>query len=922
MTKKSIMSKTLSVFLVCLLMIGLFPMHVFAENSETVTTVYQFEQALNDEEVSEMHISGNLIYKSELNTDKTIVIDSGSVLTWNMKTGNFEAGLLVINGKFVVQTQNSVVSRLHVYGTVENNGEIEAPTGGNCYWHAATTGDGSFVGMDRTYVDYGTLPEAMIPDVCKINLIKDITQTYNTYVTLDESKLSPGNTVTPQVSNLIDGVNVAEVFDIEWENPPSTSPLSNEPSYTIPVSMGGEKLRVSVTCKPGYAFVSTSGTRGTITSEDYEFQKIDLDIIYVDGVNGSNSNIGSIDEPVQTLIYALSNINDNGTIIMLNDYNSEIDKMYWFTIVKNVTIKGYGSEKINIEFEDDVFVTDGKTLTFENIDFGSSAVFFYKYNTSYQGEGNITFNDVTGSRVFVDDTKDVTISNSVIGGRFNPLGNLSINNSTVTGGFSCSNFVSTSDVNLSLNSCMVISDSITVDASNPVTVHPADLDNGELVIQLPSFNSSYESSFILDDTQNGKYALKCRETSNGAYLVVAEKASAQGPFHIAFVPEEEGEIAVNTAQNNYVAVPDGNGFTASSAVWSGYSDVQGKKWTAGDSPELIVTLSADNLTDSQDDYYFDDDFNPEEFTFYQWQDITQSPDEFYDNQYVISSLTVDIKDGQGVSSDGKTFTFTLVFPDISHNCVKINYVAPTCTTSGNIEYWYCNCCNKCFKDESLTKEISKDETVINSLNHSKTTLVNAKKATCTEDGYSGDVKCDLCQEIIKYGNVIPALGHNYDKSEFNWSENGKTCLVTFTCKNCGDIKTLNADISFTVKTEPTCTQKGVTAYKATVEFNGNVYTDIKNIADISETGHRFKDGVCLICGEKQENDNSETVTKAPGTTGDNNAADNDAVSKNDSEKSPQTGFNYVSVILTAIFIALTVFILACVTVNRKKFSIK
>lgn len=222
-------------------MIGLFPMHVFAENSETVTTVYQFEQALNDEGVSEIHISGNLIYKSELNTDKTIVIDSGSVLTWNMKTGNFEAGLLVINGKFVVKTQNSVVSRLHVYGTIENNGEIEAPTGGNCYWHAATTGDGSFVGMDRTYVDYGTLPEAMIHDVCKINLIKDITQTYNTYVTLDESKLSPGNTVTPQVSNLIDGVNVAEVFDIEWENPPSTSPLSNEPSYTIPVSMGGEK---------------------------------------------------------------------------------------------------------------------------------------------------------------------------------------------------------------------------------------------------------------------------------------------------------------------------------------------------------------------------------------------------------------------------------------------------------------------------------------------------------------------------------------------------------------------------------------------------------------------------------------------------------------------------------------------------------
>lgn len=920
--KKSIMSKTLAAFLACLLMIGLLPMQAFAKNSEAVTTVYQFEQALNDEDITEIHISNNLTYQSELNTDKTIIIDSGSTLTWNMKTGDFEAALLVVNGKFVVKTQNSVVSRLHVYGTVENNGEIEAPAGGNCYWHATTTGSGSFVGMDRTYVDYGTLPEAMIPDVCKINLIKDITQTYNTYVTLDESKLSPGNTVTPQVSNLIDGVNVAEVFDIEWENPPSTSPLSNEPTYTIPVSMGGEKLRVSVTCKPGYAFVSTSGTRGTITSEDYEVQKIDLDTIYVDGINGSNSNIGSIDEPVQTLIYALNNISDNGTIVLLNDYNTEIDKMYWFTIVKNVTIKGYGAEKINIEFEDDVFVTNGKTLTFENVDFGSSAVFFYKYNTSYQGEGNITFNDVTGSRVFVDDAKDVTISNSVIGGRFNPLGTLSIINSSVTGGFSCSNFVGTGDINLSLNSCMVISDSITVDESNPITVHPADLDNGELVIQLPSFNSSYESSFILDDTQNGKYALKCRETSNGAYLVVSERASAQGPLHVAFVPEEEEKIAVNTAQNNYVAVPDGNGFTVSSAVWSGYSDAQGKKWTAGDSPELTITLTADNVTDNQNDYYFDDDFNPDEFTFYEWQDITQSAEKFYDDQYVISSLTVDVKEGQGVSADSKSFTFTLVFPDISHNCVKINYAAPTCTTSGNIEYWYCDCCNKCFKDELLTKEISKGETVINPLNHNKTTLVNAKKATCTEDGYSGDVKCDLCQEIIKYGNVISALGHNYDKSEFNWSQNGRNCLVTFTCKNCSDSKTVNADISFTIKTEPTCTQKGVTSYKATVEFNGNVYTDIKNIADISERGHSFKDGVCLICGEKQDNSNSGSATDVPSTDVGNSTNDNNQLNNNNSEKSPQTGVQYINVVSAIILTALIIFVITGVINKRKRYSVK
>lgn len=39
---------------------------------------------------------------------------------------------------------------------------------------------------------------------------------------------------------------------------------------------------------------------------------------------------------------------------------------------------------------------------------------------------------------------------------------------------------------------------------------------------------------------------------------------------------------------------------------------------------------------------------------------------------------------------------------------------------------------------------------------------NAKKPTCTEDGYSGDLVCDACGEIIQRGTIISALGHNYE----------------------------------------------------------------------------------------------------------------------------------------------------------------
>ena len=57
-----------------------------------------------------------------------------------------------------------------------------------------------------------------------------------------------------------------------------------------------------------------------------------------------------------------------------------------------------------------------------------------------------------------------------------------------------------------------------------------------------------------------------------------------------------------------------------------------------------------------------------------------------------------------------------------------------------------------------------------SLGH-KTQLMDAKAATCTEDGYTGDEVCTICQEVVKKGEVIPATGHDY--------KDGK-------CTNCGE----------------------------------------------------------------------------------------------------------------------------------------
>ena len=40
-------------------------------------------------------------------------------------------------------------------------------------------------------------------------------------------------------------------------------------------------------------------------------------------------------------------------------------------------------------------------------------------------------------------------------------------------------------------------------------------------------------------------------------------------------------------------------------------------------------------------------------------------------------------------------------------------------------------------------------------------LKNAKPATCTEDGYTGDEVCKTCGETVTKGEVVKATGHHY-----------------------------------------------------------------------------------------------------------------------------------------------------------------
>lgn len=46
--------------------------------------------------------------------------------------------------------------------------------------------------------------------------------------------------------------------------------------------------------------------------------------------------------------------------------------------------------------------------------------------------------------------------------------------------------------------------------------------------------------------------------------------------------------------------------------------------------------------------------------------------------------------------------------------------------------------------------------------HEHTSEVDQKDPTCTTDGYTGDIVCDECGEVIEEGTIIPAPGHNME----------------------------------------------------------------------------------------------------------------------------------------------------------------
>ena len=89
-----------------------------------------------------------------------------------------------------------------------------------------------------------------------------------------------------------------------------------------------------------------------------------------------------------------------------------------------------------------------------------------------------------------------------------------------------------------------------------------------------------------------------------------------------------------------------------------------------------------------------------------------------------------------------------------HKLMKVEARKATCTEDGNKEYYVCSSCKKLFADADIGKEINKEDTVVKATGH-KVVKDSAVPATTTTTGLSEGSHCSVCGQIIVAQKVIP-----------------------------------------------------------------------------------------------------------------------------------------------------------------------
>lgn len=142
-------------------------------------------------------------------------------------------------------------------------------------------------------------------------------------------------------------------------------------------------------------------------------------------------------------------------------------------------------------------------------------------------------------------------------------------------------------------------------------------------------------------------------------------------------------------------------------------------------------------------------------------------------------------------------TLTAKWTKLTHKLEAVGSKVPTCLEDGNIYYFKCTDCGKLYRDVAGEEELSEEDVAVPAKGH-ELEKVEAKEATCTENGNAVHYKCKSCgklyldaagkEELTEEEVAILAKGHELEKveaKEATCTENGNASH--YKCVLCGKL---------------------------------------------------------------------------------------------------------------------------------------
>ena len=865
--------RVLSILMMLCLALTLLPVSVWAADSVAeVSTKEELNAALSNASVTEIHIIADMTYNDPLNAIKPVQVNEGVTLT--------------------ISAYDTTVS-----GTIVNNGTVKVTSKWVCLWKAQTAGTGKLIGGTdswgdpSTYVDYGCVPETML-DGRRINIVKDISQAVTAAL---PDTMQTGDTINVTFSNLIESVDPAKVFNFVWKDGSSFTIYDGQatPTLTKPGA-----LKLSLTPKKPYVMCTSNGTMGSLDAQGTVTQKM-LDTIYVDQSNGNDSNLGdTAAQPVKSIEKALDKITDDGQIVLLSDYRGRI------VFNKSVTVKCEDGNAFALTSSSPNYVSDGVTVTLEKLNFSDST-----FCRDTQGTGSLIFTNCTGSlSIGSGDISNITMENSQLSGNISASESLSMKSSTFSGQFNTKNFAAEGDCTISCkkNAPSLISGTVT--AGTPVKLVPFEnAKAGDKLLEVP--DSAAANSFALSDT-SGVYGVVFSAQYNGNYLCLAQRITSEnGKIAVANEPKNKDTVYVpaNVRLDGFVA-----GVRLDTAMWSGNTN---GIWNAEETPELIVTLKADDFC------FFDSSFSADAVQVYSWADMSSQPS--FEDTAKNNKVTCMVKQNQGASPDGKTYTFTIQYPKIERleqvlemettdrtaSCKEVLQPRHVGNPQGTLSY------------ESSDPQIASVDSATGVITVNKPGTVTITIHAAQTDIYAA---AETSYQLVishKYSDTYKADDETHwkecacgEKTDVNNHADGNK---DHKCDVCGKILSKCADTNKDHKCDlcgktlsehtggtATCKDKAKCAVcgESYGELDANNHTDLKHIeakAATKTSEGNIEYWYCEGCGKyykdakaTQEITKEQTVTaklpsdnntSAGGSTGNNNKPSNNATT------SPQTG---------------------------------